>query len=59
MPRDALSGGGRVHPASEGLTGHKIKTMSYGVYSSGPDLARLAEVVERIEYKEWHRKNIE
>ncbi len=34
------------------LTGHKIKTMSYGVYSGGPDLARLAAVVERIEYKE-------
>ncbi len=34
------------------LTGHKIKTMSYGVYSGGPDLTRLATVVERIEYKE-------
>jgi len=37
------------------LIGHKIKTMSYGVYSGGPDLARLADVVERIKYKEWHR----
>ncbi len=34
------------------LLGHRVKTMSYGVYSGGPDIARLAEVVERIEYKE-------
>ena len=32
------------------LTGHNIKTMSYGVYSGGAVLARLAAVVERIEY---------
>ncbi len=34
------------------LLGHKVKTMSYGVYSGGPDLAHLAEVVERITYRE-------
>ncbi len=33
------------------LLGHKVKTMSYGVYSGGPDLGRLAQVVEKIEYK--------
>ena len=33
------------------LVGHKIKTMSYGVYSGGPDLAQLRDTVEQIEYE--------
>jgi hypothetical protein len=33
------------------VLGHTIPGMSYGVYSSGPGLKRLAAVVEAIEYK--------
>jgi hypothetical protein len=32
------------------VLGHTIAGMSYGVYSSGPGLKRLAAVVEAIEY---------
>ena len=33
------------------VLGHTIAGMSYGVYSSGPGLKRLAAVVETIEYE--------
>jgi len=33
------------------VTGHAIEGMTYGVYSSGPGLKRLAAVVEAIEYE--------
>ncbi len=33
------------------LLGHKIKTMSYGVYSGGPGLDELAATVEQIAYE--------
>ena len=32
------------------LVGHKIQTMSYGIYSGGPDLTRLRDTVERIKH---------
>jgi hypothetical protein len=33
------------------VLGHAIAGMSYGVYSTGPGLKRLAAVVEAIEYE--------
>jgi integrase len=48
--------GGRLEAAAVSQTdaarvlGHTIPGMSYGVYSSGPGLKRLAAVVEAIEY---------
>jgi integrase len=33
------------------VLGHAVAGMSYGVYSSGPGLKRLAAVVEAIEYE--------
>ena len=33
------------------LVGHHVSSMSYGVYSGGPDLPQLRETVERIEHK--------
>jgi integrase len=33
------------------VLGHTVAGMSYGVYSSGPGLKRLAAVVEAIEYE--------
>jgi integrase len=33
------------------VLGHAVKGMTYGVYSSGPGLKRLAAVVEAIEYE--------
>jgi len=32
------------------VLGHAIAGMSYGVYSSGPGLKRLAAIVEEIRY---------
>jgi len=32
------------------VLGHAISGMSYGVYSSGPGLKRLAGIVEEIRY---------
>ena len=32
------------------VLGHTVAGMSYGVYSSGPGLKRLAAVIEAIEY---------
>jgi integrase len=33
------------------VLGHTVAGMSYGVYSSGPGLKRLAAVIEAIEYE--------
>jgi integrase len=41
------------------VLGHAIAGMSYGVYSSGPGLKRLAGIIEEIRYdglKEYHSK---
>ncbi len=32
------------------LLGHKINTISYGVYSRGPDLATLRKVIRKLQY---------
>jgi integrase len=33
------------------LVGHKVKTMTYGLYSGGLSLSQLRDVVEALEYK--------
>jgi hypothetical protein len=38
------------HTDTARVLGHAVKGMSFGVYSSGPGLKRLAAVVEEIEY---------
>ena len=51
------TGRGRLEAAAVSQTdaarvlGHTMAGMSYGVYSSGPGLKRLAAVVEAIEYE--------
>ena len=45
----ALEAAGVAETDVDRLTGHKIKGLSFGVYSK-PAMKRLAEVVEQIHY---------
>lgn len=46
----ALHEAGVPEVEAAAILGHEVRTMSYGLYSGGLSLARLREVVERIEY---------